>query len=173
MLRYSENWGKKPNKFKLHWCYFKIKCKTLSNVYCLPCNPTGMASLWIFVGVFHPNFSHVSHRASTTPLKRNKKLFIYRWTTKKMRIWALKYTYKTFKSNFFFTFISHCSRHFDFVPRAPDTRFQYFGRSLTWKLEKFNGGALLWTIKSNLVCNLVVTISKSHLNKCSKLLCLN
>ena len=32
-----------------------------------PCNARGMHSCWIFVGFFHPTFSHASHSISVTP----------------------------------------------------------------------------------------------------------
>ena len=99
LINTAELFFKKPQTFYLYWPYFislevgkaiALKCGKYLTEYVqlytepetdhifnfnLPCKAKGIASIWIFVGFVHPNWSQASHNTSVTPLEFRKTQF--------------------------------------------------------------------------------------------------
>lgn len=55
------------------YCSWGIPRFAIREAYYSPWSATGIASIWIFVGIFHPNWSQASHRTSVTPWNISEK----------------------------------------------------------------------------------------------------
>lgn len=67
---YKQTWDLPPRRTGLYqpfYTWHKQEHSPPSIQLNSPCKATGIASTWIFVGIFHPNCSQASHSTSVTP----------------------------------------------------------------------------------------------------------